>query len=107
MQSNQSKLLITALVAAKAASALEITEGTALIENHQDEVKNFLAQVQDVEEGKEFTPPSNDNTDTSADEAAAMTDEKKQDDTDAIDSKIDLLTEAAIGGLNAKKDWII
>ena len=104
MQSNQSKLLISALVAAKAASALDIQDSTALVEKHQDEgLKNFLAQVNDDQGDDDDPPPGNGNDDSDA----APEPVTFANDPDAINDKIDLLTEAALGGLFSKSDWIL
>ena len=65
MQSKQSKLMMTALVAAKAATALEITEGTALVATQQDTVKTFFAQTREDEDAPE-TAPGNDNPNDNA-----------------------------------------
>jgi hypothetical protein len=123
--------MMTALVAAKAATALEITEGTALVETQQDTVKTFFAQTRDDEDAPEM-PPTNDNPNDNGgdepagngqnqsggkdtdpdngngnggdpDEPGTFGDKESQD----IHEKIDLLADGAIGGLNAKQDWIV
>ena len=129
MQSKQSKLMMTALVAAKAATALEITEGTALVETQQDTVKTFFAQTRDDEDAPDM-PPGNDNpNDNNGDEpdgsgqnqSGGKGDEPDEDpsnngdedpsfdskDEEDINEKIELLADGAIGGLNAKQDWIV
>jgi hypothetical protein len=107
LQNSQSKLLMTALVAAQAASALEIAESTALMESNGDHVKTFLAQIQDDDADAVDGPPSNSNTNTTEEEEAANTDKAPQDDSSAIDEKIDILSQAALDGLTAKKEWIL
>jgi len=131
MQSKQSKLMMTALVAAKAATALEITEGTALVETQQDTVKTFFAQTRDDEDAPEM-PPGNDNPndnngdepdgsgqnqsggkDNDNDDGDNGTPEGSPDasfdskDEEDINEKIELLSDGAIGGLIAKQAWIV
>jgi hypothetical protein len=127
--------MMTALVAAKAATALEITEGTALVETQQDTVKTFFAQTRDDEDAPEM-PPGNDNpNDNNGDEPngsgqnqsggkdAGNDDDDDNDgegegegdgdasfdskDEDDINEKIELLSDGAIGGLIAKQNWIV
>ena len=57
--------MMTALVAAKAATALEITEGNALVATQQDTVKTFFAQTREDEDSPE-TAPGNDNPNDNA-----------------------------------------
>ena len=53
--------MITALVAAKAATALEITEGTGLVQTQQDTVKTFFAQTRDDPDIDNDEAPGNEN----------------------------------------------
>jgi hypothetical protein len=124
--------MMTALVAAKAATALEITEGTALVETQQDTVKTFFAQTRDDEDAPEL-PPGNENpNDNNGDEPDGSgqnqsggkgdADESGDDngspngspnasfdskDEADINEKIELLADGAIGGLVAKQAWIV
>ena len=62
-----------------------------------------MAQVADEPDGGAEAPPSNDNV-PDAPPAAEPT---KITDQSVFDDKIKLLTDAAEGGLDAKKDWIL
>jgi hypothetical protein len=67
----------------------------------------LLAQIMDPEEGDDIpTPPPNANANTTEVEEAAAN-EPSILDTDDLNDKIDLITDAAIGGLDSKKDFIV
>ena len=117
MQSNQSKLLIAGLVAAQAASALEIQESTQLVETHEDQIKTILAQAQvdpepepideaELEAGN-VEAPENENPNTEEEEKKEAEEAEKEAEDKELDEKIHILTDSAIGGLDAKKEWIL
>lgn len=67
----------------------------------------MLAQIKDDPDNPDDEkPPSNDNED-SPDTEAEEEEKKKLDDDSALNDKIHLLTDSALGGLNAKKEWIV
>lgn len=94
MQSNQSKLLLAGLVAAQAATALEINESHLVAVPQASE----LAQVNQT-----LPPPTNTNTlgDPTAEELAAANPPNVPSSTELMD-KIMLLNKANIQGLEAK-----
>ena len=69
-------------------------------------MKTLLAQIQDHDEPLIPTPPPNANANTT-DEEQKVADEPSILETSDLNDKIDLITDAAIGGLNSKKDFII
>jgi uncharacterized lipoprotein YehR (DUF1307 family) len=94
MQSNQSKLLLAGLVAAQAATALEINESHLVAVPQASE----LAQVNQT-----LPPPANGNLlgDPTAEELAAANPPNVPSSTELMD-KIMLLNKANIQGLDAK-----
>jgi hypothetical protein len=107
MQSNQSKLLIAGLVAAQVtATQIEATENTTLVAEHQDGIQTLLAQIADDEDITIPQAPANDNANTTED-AAAVANQASILDTTDLNDKIDLITDAAIGGLVSKKKFIM
>ena len=61
---------------------------------------------EDLENGL-IDPPDNENTDTTEDEKMQAEQDKADADDKALDDKIHILTDSAIGGLDAKKEWIL
>jgi hypothetical protein len=108
MQSNQSKLLIAGLVAAQVtASQIETTDNnTTLVAEHPDITQTLLAQIGDDEGTNIPKAPSNANTNTEEEEEERANEPSILDTTD-LNEKIDLITDAAIGGLDSKKKFII
>jgi hypothetical protein len=76
-------------------------------------MKTLLAQVpedpidEEALENGELEAPENDNTDTEKEEAEAAENAEKDAKDKELDDKIELLTDSAIGGLDAKKEWIL
>jgi hypothetical protein len=107
MQSNQSKLLIAGLVAAQVtATQMEANDKTNLVAEHGETMKTLLAQIRDDEGVDIPSAPSNENTNTTENEQEIANEPSILDTTD-LNEKIDLITDAAIGGLTSKKDWIV
>lgn len=108
MQSNQSKLLIAGLVAAQVtATQIESNENNTLVDKAKGEMNTLLAQIMDPEEGDNIpSPPSNANTNTTENELE-VANEPSILDTDDLQDKIDLITDAAIGGLTSKQEFIV
>ena len=94
------------MVAAKAASALEINENAHLATSNQSDVKTFLAQIQNQSQNQINQPkaPENDNTDS--EDAVHPSEVAFADNNMEIMKKITLLTESALGGLEQKREWI-
>ena len=92
------------MVAAKAASALEINDNTTLANTSQSDVKTFLAQIQNEAQTSQPVAPGNNNTDS--EEAKNAPGPEFADDDSAILEKITLLTDSALGGLEQKREWI-
>ena len=109
MQSNQSKLLIAGIVAAQVGATSLEAEYNPLVEQaaNEKEMQTLLAQIQDDPDNLDDipSPPSNANTNTTSDrEAAAVPGVLETTD---LNAKIDLITDAAMGGLEAKSEWIM
>ena len=75
----------------------------------QDEIHTLLAQIADDDrvDGVSIpSAPANDNTNTTDNEQMAANEPSILDTTD-LNDKIDLITDAAIGGLDKKKAFIM
>lgn len=108
MQSTQSKLLLSALVAAQTVTALEIKE-TGLTEsapNNQITLAQTLTQVEDgAADGIDSSDqaPGNDNSDDVHNDTPSS---NSALESSALDDKIDLLTQSQMAGLAAKEAYM-
>ena len=99
--------MIAGLVAAQVtATQIEANENTTLVAEHQDGIQTLLAQIADDEDITIPQAPANDNANTTED-AAAVANQASILDTTDLNDKIDLITDAAIGGLESKKKFIM
>ena len=109
MQSNQSRLLIAGIVATHVgATQIETNENT--LSAYQQDYKNLLAQTKEPDDNIP-APAGNSNTDSEANAAASaaensLIDESNAGDSDLVD-KLELISEAAMGGLMAKSEWYL
>ena len=109
MQSNQSKLLIAGIVAAQV-GATQIETNENALSTYQQDYKNLLAQTKEPDDNIP-APAGNSNVDTeqeAADEEAknSLVDVATGEDSDLAD-KLELISDAAFGGLTAKADWYL
>lgn len=109
MQSNQSRLLIAGIVATHVgATQIETNENT--LSAYQQDYKNLLAQTKEPDDNIP-APAGNSNTDSEANAAASAAENSLIDESNAADSdlvdKLELISEAALGGLEAKSAWYI
>lgn len=109
MQSNQSRLLIAGIVATHVgATQIETNENT--LSAYQQDYKNLLAQTKEPDDNIP-APAGNSNTDSEANAAASAAENSLIDESNAADSdlvdKLELISEAALGGLVAKSEWYI
>ena len=109
MQSNQSRLLIAGIVATHVgATQIETNENT--LSAYQQDYKNLLAQTKEPDDNIP-APAGNSNTDSEANAAASAAENSLIDESDAADSdlvdKLELISEAAMGGLMAKSEWYL
>jgi hypothetical protein len=109
MQSNQSKLLIAGLVAAQV-TGNQIERPEDLVpQEYTEGVKSLLAQIKDdasTFHGITIAPvPGNANAMTDQSALESHLDTPTILETDELSEKVDLVVEAAIGGLTAKKDY--
>ena len=109
MQSNQSRLLIAGIVATHVgATQIETNENT--LSAYQQDYKNLLAQTKEPDDNIP-APAGNSNTDSEANAAASAAENSLIDESNAADSdlvdKLELISEAALGGLMAKSEWYI
>ena len=108
MQSTQSKLLLSALVAAQTVTALEIKE-TGLTEsapNNQITLAQTLTQVEDgaaSDIDSSDRAPGNDNSDDVHNDTPSS---NSALESSALDDKIDLLTQSQMAGLAAKEAYM-
>ena len=111
MQSNQSRLLIAGIVATHVgATQIETNENT--LSAYQQDYKNLLAQTKEPDDNIP-APAGNSNTDSEANAASSAAENPLVDDTtdgaadsDLVD-KLELISDAALGGLEAKSAWYI
>ena len=109
MQSNQSRLLIAGIVATHVgATQIETNENT--LSAYQQDYKNLLAQTKEPDDNIP-APAGNSNTDSEANAAASAAENSLIDESNAADSdlvdKLELISDAALGGLVAKSEWYI
>ena len=109
MQSNQSRLLIAGIVATHVgATQIETNENT--LSAYQQDYKNLLAQTKEPDDNIP-APAGNSNTDSEANAAASAAENSLIDESNAADSdlvdKLELISEAAMGGLMAKSEWYL
>ena len=109
MQSNQSRLLIAGIVATHVgATQIETNENT--LSAYQQDYKNLLAQTKEPDDNIP-APAGNSNTDSEANAAASAAENSLIDESNAADSdlvdKLELISDAALGGLEAKSAWYI
>lgn len=111
MQSNQSRLLIAGIVATHVgATSIETNENT--LSAYQQDYKNLLAQTKEPNDNIP-APAGNSNTDSEAAADASAAENPLVDDSDAgaLDSdlvdKLELISDAAFGGLEAKSNWYL
>ena len=109
MQSNQSKLLIAGIVAAQV-GATQIETNENALSTYQQDYKNLLAQTKEPDDNIP-APAGNSNVDTeqeAADEEAknSLVDVLTGEDSDLVE-KLELISDAAFGGLTAKADWYL
>ena len=109
MQSNQSKLLIAGLVAAQV-TGNQIERPEDLVpQEYTEGVKTLLAQIKDDDSTFQgitiVAPPGNANAMTDQDALESHLDTPTILETDALTEKVELVVEAALGGLTAKKNY--
>jgi hypothetical protein len=109
MQSNQSKLLIAGIVAAQVGATSLEAEYNPLVEQAaaENEMKTLLAQIQDDPDNLDDIPSAPSNANTNTTEARLSAAVPGVLETTDLNAKIDLITDAAMGGLNAKSEWIM